>query len=477
MTSPLGEVEEGKHLHGKYKTFFKPSAHELVEQWYNSKTTQTHRRRNMKQLVKNILEFDPHAAKARLRATDRADVIGANAIYDQHNGELLLSADAAEKTVRWLSFASPCQKQMFRDTFGHMKPCTMFSSSRQYTDDFSLENKITPSDQRTQKTRGLLGTDFEYKRSGAITSETLSIGRHPTSTGTNFVWKVQPQLALNVQQCAHDASFKGAPWGDYGNQNSSNNSQWQSKSTEDFNRTQYDGPPDRSFQNYNENFCTELYKSSKKAAKVQKMKAEVDMFRASQSLKMNPPTPGVDLGASEQFRAGSAGVESVTGGDVGVVPALSSSKRERPQSMLEVGMTALLTQERKYRPKMRQPVNTPAFRKPKEVVSESDPLLLLGTQNAPPPRLPTTLATEMANAKIGGDAPPAGGKTTAAGAKQHDKFAKVSGVGIGAGKTPDHGLDPEFVEMAMRIRQSNFPRLHTGLKRRKTGMSQFHSRE
>ncbi len=266
--------DDAKHLHGKYKTFFLVEHHAEVERWYNSPDTKSHQRRNFKELVKDILAFDVEAAKAKLRATDNPNVLEANAIFDNHNGRFL-APEAAKKAIQWLSFASPSQKQKFRDTFGWLKAPSMFCSRTQMAEDYSLTNKIVPSESRQAQPKKLQGVELLHQPSAPITAETLVIGRHPTHTGTHYVWKVGRRRDQNVIQRAHDATFSGAPWGDYGKEQSSNQTQWLSKTTEDFLRSAYEDCPERAFQNYNENYCTELYRGAKKAIKEPKLRQKV----------------------------------------------------------------------------------------------------------------------------------------------------------------------------------------------------------
>lgn len=283
LTSP------SRHLSGQYKDFFEPSAHVTVEHWYLNEASPDLRNK-MKQVVQKVLSFDLEAAKKGLRTTYDPDIIKANAIFEKNNGYSLISKNVIEgtstsyqqKTVQWLSFSSVIEQNMFRATIGMMQPPNRFTSHR-HVDDFDPAKKYWKTETQIGDHKSVLCGNLLHKPSEMHEIECETIAKHSTQTGSQFSWKLAASKAAreaqaggafkSVSQRAHDATYKGAPWGVYGTPGDvkANHTQWVSQTKEDFADTFFvQDSTKRRYQNYNDNYIgllSKQYTDQQKAAK------------------------------------------------------------------------------------------------------------------------------------------------------------------------------------------------------------------
>ena len=230
-----------KRLQGQYKSFFRQEHCELVERWYNLRTTLS-QRHDFKKLVHLILSFDVQSAKAKLRTTFDPDIISANVLVHSNNGHLLSDA-AMTKCVEWLSFATVVEKNRFRCTFGMIIAPKMFSARTSNDEDFNLQKRYWKVATSTGTCRVLQATNLITMPSEAHTAPSQSINKHPSSNGQHFVWKVQPRNAQTPSQRAHESSVKGTPWGSQGPD--ANKSQWLPVTMEAFSNTFFNAGRDQ----------------------------------------------------------------------------------------------------------------------------------------------------------------------------------------------------------------------------------------
>lgn len=446
-----------KHLHGRYKVFIAPAHHGTVESWYNDPATPAHKRRNFKTLVKAIMEFDYEAARGNLAPTREPDIVGANAIASCNSQEIL-SPESVVKAVKWLSFASLSQKQMYRDTFGNIVKPPLFTGARQYDADFRPERMFTKGENMTVGTcRAVVAKEEVHPHSKPHEAACQVISNARTQHDTFFVWKTGQRVASNVLQRAHESTFHGAPWGVYGEGTESNKSQWLSVTQEAFKDGVTDGPAERPFQNFNDNFCHALYKGAKRKA----LKAKVEEVRAATGLAMTAP-PAVSYwprGATGGFR----GTTPTNGGpgvrvDSGFGVVLNCAPPGAPASSPRLGATGT------------QLAATAAS----------------GTGVAPSQ---TTIPAASYSATTSGEGPPQKPRVQnvasemlrtaprldllASRSIQEDQQRRVG--------CDDNGrMTAEFVEIAKSMRQTTFPTLHAPLRRRMGAASkytQYHSRD
>lgn len=111
----LRPESEWQSLGGCYGRFFSPSAHPIVEGWYNISSSRAERH-ELKRLIKDILHFVPDATFETLRKDFHPDVAQANAILNIH-GAKLLTREAENKTISWLALTTIVNRDSLRRIF------------------------------------------------------------------------------------------------------------------------------------------------------------------------------------------------------------------------------------------------------------------------------------------------------------------------------------------------------------------------
>lgn len=226
--APHSDVEEDsssdQQLHGRYKKFFAPEHHATVLSWFTSKAS-PEQKKDFKRFVKEILDFDFETKRLKLATTMESNIPEASAIVRQNNGHLLL-ADIRERAVLYVSFASRADKQRYRQCFGHICGFSSFHGQTQMKCDFSPELKFMKSERGhlVDRSSEVIGASKLKAPSQPFEAPCEIIGSGKTAYSTMFAWKVSPKTGVNIQQRAHESTFKGAPWGLYGDE--SNREQW-----------------------------------------------------------------------------------------------------------------------------------------------------------------------------------------------------------------------------------------------------------
>jgi hypothetical protein len=299
-------------LPGKYRTFFAPQHHATVSAWYHESAT-TKQRRDFKRIISAVLGFDASATYKRLAATVEPDIVTAHSVVG-HNGGSLLAPVALTKCVEYMSMQPAVERQAFRATFGTIVPICK-SIRRSHTKmEFASDTKFSKGERmHGDDSKQFVGREHIRPHSLAVEAPSEIIAAGKSHYSTFFVWKTAPAQTTNIQQRAHESSFGGAPWGEYGA--TSNKQQWTSQSTSDFEANTYKLNPagaaslkkkadtpapvasllekitgkvpvdasletsvrlsestdPRRFQNYNENFTNDMYKGEKAAQKARKL--------------------------------------------------------------------------------------------------------------------------------------------------------------------------------------------------------------
>jgi hypothetical protein len=277
-------------LPGRYRDFFAPAHHATVSRWYYE-TAGEKARKNFKRFVKAILKFDVAAAKGKLRIGFDLDIPAAHAIVSKNGGGIMTEA-AREQAVYYVAAASVAERQAFRETMGLIVPpsLTCLHRSKQKLD-FAEERKFMRGDlMHRDTTQKVVGKTALRARSAAVEAPCEVVGDGRSQYGFFYAWKVAPKLGLNIQQRAHQATFHGAPWGQYGD---SNEKQWVTHMKDDqvdreyglpaatYESTGKDGGlvasvklPARRFQNYNDNMSHEMYRAQRLLRKGRELPGE-----------------------------------------------------------------------------------------------------------------------------------------------------------------------------------------------------------
>ena len=118
-------------LQGKYKRFIAPEHRPLLENWYNNYTTRQ-QRSEFKFIVRcvQMVQNAPEPIE-----TTEEGLIKARAIL-QYGGQYI-SHEYKKLTAVWLARASGPDKQCFRQTFGTVRPLSLFSSKSDYKNTFT----------------------------------------------------------------------------------------------------------------------------------------------------------------------------------------------------------------------------------------------------------------------------------------------------------------------------------------------------
>lgn len=286
-----------KQLHGRYRAFFLPEHHAAIEAWYSTRST-SQQRHTFKRLVKAIENFDFDAAKSHLRMTYDSNIVQANAVFRKNGGHLFAPA-AAEKAVRWLSFASVKEQNAFREAFGYVVPPKLFIDRTQTEEDFNPAKKFWGDDNLPKKPhKEVLCVKDLHAPSVPFTGECQVVQNGKTHYSTLFVWKVGAKRDVNVLQRAHSSTFAGAPWGVYGDDTTSNRDQWLSETKDVFSdkSTHFMSDEPRRFQNHNDNYSHKLYREERNARRAKS--------------RTNPNTSPSNQGHSSALPAIARGVSS-----------------------------------------------------------------------------------------------------------------------------------------------------------------------
>ena len=291
--SPVAESSGGQPpLCGRYKEFFEREYHPLVSKFYHQDAGHAVRQ-NFKRLVKAISQFDIDAAKKKLRTGFSFDITGANAIVGNNCGNIMTPA-AREKAVVYVAAASPAEKQVFRETFGLIVPPSLTCLHKsKLSMDFAEDRKFMKGELMHRDTsKHVVAKGQMASWSAPVDAPCEVIGEGKSQYGLFFAWKVAPKLGTNVNQRAHDASYKGAPWGQYG---SSEKKRWCSHAVEDAEDRDYGAPtttlettttgatfaqtrmPKRRFQNYNDNVTHEMYRTQRLLRKGRTLPGEANV--------------------------------------------------------------------------------------------------------------------------------------------------------------------------------------------------------
>lgn len=308
-SSPVDTSPDSKRLQGAYRDFFRPECHAAVQAWYINDANPS-MRANLKAVVHGINDFtnveSVMAKRVVLKSLSDPDVLGANAIFNANNGPTLIAEAMIPKTIQWLSVASVAQRKAFRETVGLIQPPKLFSHMR-HDEDWDPERKywkmavggVGP------KVREIRERQLLHNPSEAYTLPSETIRAFPTNTGSTFVWKLPlinsssapssqqtnkagnddkhvsspvPQQFSKVTQRAHEATFKGAPWGKFGLERGANPTQWVSQTKEDFSDSFFlMNKNERRFQNYNENYIGLLSKQYRRSEKAKKEQTKSEM--------------------------------------------------------------------------------------------------------------------------------------------------------------------------------------------------------
>lgn len=246
-------------LHGKYRKFFDPQYHQAVYDWYYT-TADANQRHDFKQLVKEVLEFDPVAAQKALPPTKSGDVVTGNAIVRSHGG-VMLRPEVREQAAAFLAYAHPAVQESYRRVFGYVMHIPYMYRETQYTLDYDPARKLTKGE--------FMHLDPSHKAyAQRLAPKPSEPGCHPcdvigdgkSNYRTMYAWKVVPPTHANVTQKAHDGTFKGAPFGKMAD---TFPDMYVTQTKAFFKDTYYDAPQPRRFQNYNDNFTHVMYRAEK----------------------------------------------------------------------------------------------------------------------------------------------------------------------------------------------------------------------
>ena len=128
VTVELGSPTKLYHvLRGKHKRFILEGHRAMVENWYNNHSTPK-QRRYFKHIMRCVREMKGKVTK---EVADTPEYLQAVAVM-KHNGGIHIEPGYRKLTTLWLSQASASDRQIFRETFGKVRPLPLFNGKSDY---------------------------------------------------------------------------------------------------------------------------------------------------------------------------------------------------------------------------------------------------------------------------------------------------------------------------------------------------------